>query len=227
MTGTPPIASPEPDASRPAARDDGALLEALRQGDERAFLALVDRYQAAMLRVARAYVSAAAAEDVAQEAWLGVVRGAERFEGRSSVKTWLFRIVVYCARTRRARDGRSVPLSALEAEGGEDDAGPAVDPDRFLDVASRYPGHWASPPQPFAEERLISAEAARRVREEIERLPPSQRAVITLRDVEGLEAREACDLLGLTEANQRVLLHRARSRVRAALERHLGEEGRP
>jgi RNA polymerase sigma-70 factor (ECF subfamily) len=202
-----------------------ALLQALRAGDEAAFLQLVDRYNASMIRIARAFVATrAAAEDVAQDTWLGVVKGVERFEGRSSFKTWLFQLVVNCAQTRGAREGRSVPFSALEAQG---DDGPAVDPDRFHDASSRYAGHWASPPKPWADRALIDGETVRLASAEIERLPTAQRAVITMRDVEGLDAREVCDLLGISEGNQRVLLHRARCRVRASLERHLRREERP
>jgi RNA polymerase sigma-70 factor (ECF subfamily) len=206
-------------------RDDASLVVALREGDEEAFLALVERHHRSMIRVARAYVGAeAAAEDVAQEAWLGVVKGIERFEGRCSVKSWLFRIVVYLAKARRAREARVVPLSALEDDGPDE---PAVDPDRFQPASSPFANNWSRPPERWADERLASAEAARLVRLEIERLPANQRAVITLRDVEGLEAGEVCAALGLSEGNQRVLLHRARARVRAGLEAVFHGEGRP
>lgn len=204
--------------------EEGLLVE-LRSGDEGAFLQLVDRYNASMIRIARAYVGTrAAAEDVAQDAWLAVLNGIERFEGRSSLKTWLFRIVVNSARARGAREGRLVPFSALETR---DDEGLAADPDRFHDASSRYAGNWASPPQPWAEQALIANETIRLVQAEIGRLPARQRAVITMRDVEGLEAREVCDLLGVSETNQRVLLHRARSQVRAALEQQLTSGGVP
>jgi RNA polymerase sigma-70 factor (ECF subfamily) len=208
----------------PLPRDEGGLVAALRRGDEAAFLALVDRYHRAMVRVARAYLpTIAAAEDAVQEAWLGVLKGIAGFEGRASVRSWIFRITVYCAKTRRAREGWLVPVSALEDDG---DDGPAVDPDRFQPDGARYANHWSRPPEPWAEERLQQAETAALVKAEIERLPPSQRTVITLRDVEGLDAAEVCGILGITEGNQRVLLHRARSKVRAAMERHMEKEGR-
>jgi RNA polymerase sigma-70 factor, ECF subfamily len=208
----------------PVAGDEWDLVAALRDGDEAAFLALVNRYHRAMVRVARAYLpSDASAEDAAQEAWLGVFQGIDRFEGRASVKSWIFRIAVYCAKTKRDREGRLVPMSWLEDEGEEE---PAVDPDRFQAEGSRYPNHWSRPPEPWAEERLQAAETAALAKEEIDRLPPSQRTVITLRDVEGLDGAEVCELLGISEGNQRVLLHRARSKVRAAMEPHLREGGR-
>jgi RNA polymerase sigma-70 factor (ECF subfamily) len=198
-----------------AAEDDRTLVEALRRGDEDAFAALVDRYSRPMLRLAAAYVrSPAVAEEVVQEAWLGVVAGIDRFEGRSSLKTWIFRILTNVAQTRGAREARSVPFSSLERE-GEDD--PAVDPDRFADD-----GFWASPPRPWdmPDERLLSKETRGRVAQAIEALPPMQRAVISLRDVEGWSSEEVRNVLELSETNQRVLLHRARSRVRSELERY-------
>ena len=209
----------------PGRRDEWELVAALRRGDEGAFLALVNRYHRALVRVARAYLpSEAAAEDAVQEAWLGVLRGIEGFEGRASVKSWIFRIAVYCARTRRARDGRLVPMSSLEDD-GED--GPAVDPDRFQPEGARYANNWSRPPEAWTDERLDAAETAGLVKAEIERLPPNQRTVVTLRDVEGLDSAEVCAILGISEGNQRVLLHRARSKVRAAMERHMKEGGRP
>lgn len=205
----------------PASGDEAALVAALRAGDERAFTALVERHHGAMVRVARAFVaSAAVAEEAAQEAWLGVLRGIDRFEGRASVKAWIFQIVVNCARSRGALERRSIPLSALD----DPDApgAPAVDPARFLDEGhAEWPGHWASPPEPWADERLAARETVERVLAAIDALPPAQRRVILMRDVEGFSAEEACAMLELSEGNQRVLLHRARSKVRAALERHL------
>jgi RNA polymerase sigma-70 factor (ECF subfamily) len=216
---TTPAGSPNP-----ARRGEWELVAALRKGDEEAFLALVSRYHRAMVRVARAYLpSEAAAEDAVQEAWLGVLKGIEGFEGRASVKSWIFRIAVYCAKTRRARDGRLVPESSL-ADDGED--GPAVDPDRFQPEGARYANNWSQPPEAWADERLQAAETVALVKSEIERLPPSQRTVITLRDVEGLDSDEVCGILAISEGNQRVLLHRARSKVRAAMERHMKEGGR-
>jgi RNA polymerase sigma-70 factor, ECF subfamily len=188
---------------------DARLLAGLRAGDEAAFVELVRRYSPTLLRVARGYVpTRAIAEEVVQETWLGVVRGIDRFEGRSTVKTWLFRIAVNRARTRGAREPRTVPL-------GESVDGPSVDPDRFLSADHpRWPGHWAVEPAQIVE----TAETVAHVREAIERLPAMQRAVITLRDVHGWDGAEVCDALELSEGNQRVLLHRARSRVRADLE---------
>lgn len=197
---TVPAVNPDPDAR---------LLAGLRAGEEAAFVELVRRYSPALLRVARAYVpSRAMAEDVVQETWLGVVRGIDRFEGRSTVKTWLFRIAVNRARTRGAREPRTLPF--------EDSVdGPSVDPDRFLPVDHpKWPGHWAVEPAEIVE----TAETVAHVHEAIERLPAMQRAVITLRDVHGWDGAEVCDALELSDGNQRVLLHRARSRVRADLE---------
>ena len=195
------------------------LLERLRRGDESAFVELVERYQASMVRLARTFVpSDAVAEEVAQEAWLGVLNGIDRFEGRSSLKTWIFRILVNRARTRGVRESRSVPFTSLEREGEEGE--PTVAPDRFRDD-----GFWGAPPRPWEdqpEERLLSAETRRVIRDAIDMLPASQRRVIDLRDVEGLSAQEVVDLLDLTEVNQRVLLHRARAKVRQALEDYFG-----
>lgn len=220
------MASSETTERRGAAPDpDAALLARLRAGDEAAFATLVDRYGPLLRRVARMHVrSEAAAEDVVQETWLGVLRGLERFEGRSSLKTWLVRIAQNRARTRGERDARSVPLSSLAS--AVDAAGRAVDADRFLDAGHpRWPGHWAAAPRPWEmpEERLLGRETLEVVREAIAALPERQAAVIALRDVEGLSSEEVCDALGLSEGNQRVLLHRARARVREALAVHLGE----
>jgi RNA polymerase sigma-70 factor, ECF subfamily len=193
--------------------EEARLVQALRAGDEEAFRTLMREYGAAMLRVAQMYVSSrAVAEEVVQEAWLGVLRGIGRFEGRSSLKTWLFRIVANTAKTRGVREARSVPFSSL----GDDDE-PAVDPDRFLGAEERFPGHWAAPP----EGRVLADEALEVIEREIERLPPAQRAVITLRDVQGFTSEEVRNALDLTETNQRVLLHRARSKVRSALEEYM------
>ena len=206
---------------------DAELLTRLRRGDEHAFRTLVGRHHATMLRVARLHVrDRQAAEEVVQETWLAVVQGLERFEERSTLKTWLFRILTNRAKTRGEREARSVPFSAviLAETTGED---PAVDPDRFQGPHDRYPRQWAAPParwETLPDERLLSQETLREIDAAIEQLPPAQRAVIRLRDVEGWEADEVCEALGLTSANQRVLLHRARSKVRGALERYLGDE---
>jgi RNA polymerase sigma-70 factor, ECF subfamily len=201
-----------------------ALVVALKRGDEAAFLELVDRHHALMVRVAQGYVrSRAVAEEVAQEAWLGVLHGISGFESRSTLKTWIFRIVVNRAKTRAERERRTVPFSAFE--GPEDES--AVEPSRFLDAHHpRWPGHWAQSPQRWdelPEDCLLSRETLALAREAIDELPARQREVILLRDVDGWSPEEVCEALGLSEGNQRVLLHRARSRVRAALEEHLGE----
>jgi RNA polymerase sigma-70 factor (ECF subfamily) len=199
---------------------DAALIEGLRAGEDAAFAELMRLYGAGMLRVAQMYVpSRAIAEEVVQEAWLGVLKGIGRFEGRSSLKTWLFRIVANTAKTRGVRESRSIPFSSL-GDGGADE--PTVDPDRFLGDGERFPGHWAVPPQSWAPEgRLLAREAMDLIEREIGRLPPSQQAVITMRDVQGLSSEEVCNALDLTETNQRVLLHRARAKVRNALEEYM------
>jgi RNA polymerase sigma-70 factor (ECF subfamily) len=201
-------------------QQDTRLLEGLRAGDEAAFLELMREHGGAMLRVAMMYVpSRAIAEEVVQEAWLGVLKGIGSFEGRSSLKTWLFRIVSNTAKTRGVREARSVPFSSLGGETGDE---PTVDPDRFLGSGERFPGHWAIPPQAWApESRLLSDEALDVIEREIDRLPAAQRAVITMRDVEGFTSEEVCNALDLSETNQRVLLHRARARVRGALEEYM------
>jgi RNA polymerase sigma-70 factor (ECF subfamily) len=204
--------------------DDAALVEALKRGDEDAFAALVRRYHASLLRLAMMYVATREqAEDVVAETWLGVLNGIDRFEGRSSLKTWIFRILVNRAKTKGVRERRSVPFSSLEGAG--DEGAPSVDPARFAEA-----GFWSAPPNTWEgipEERLLSAETRMLVEDAIGRLPDLQRAVITLRDVQGFTAEEARDLLDLTDANQRVLLHRARSKVRARLEEYLSPAGSP
>jgi RNA polymerase sigma-70 factor, ECF subfamily len=196
--------------------DDLRLLERAREGDEDAFAALVRRYSPSLLRVAQMYVpSRSVAEDVVQETWLGVVRGLDRFEGRSSFRTWLFRILVNRAKTRGVRERRTVPFAALSAEDSDDDE-PAVDPTRFSQE-----GFWGAPPRRWDEDpesALRSKEALRIAREAIDKLPETQRTVITMRDLEGFPSDEVRNVLGITETNQRVLLHRARAKVRQALE---------
>lgn len=205
-------------------RAEEPLVERARDGDEAAFAELVRRYSPSLLRVARMYVATDAdAGDVVQETWLAVLRGLERFEGRSSFKTWLFRILVNRAKTRGVREHRSVPFSSVGAGDGAagggsgDDDEPVVDPLRFAGD-----GRWASPPRRWDEEdpeqALRSSEALRIAREAIDRLPERQRIVITLRDLEGLSSDEVRNALDLSETNQRVLLHRARAKVRQALE---------
>ena len=202
---------------------DAQLVEALRAGDEDAFARLVREYQPSLVRVARIYVSSqAAAEEVAAETWLAVLNGLDRFEGRSSLRTWIFRILTNIAKTRGQRDGRTLPFSALEDPGRVPEA--ALDADRFLGPEHpRWPGHWAVRPEPWPEDAVIAAETQARLAEAIEALPPAQRAVISLRDVEGWSSEEVRNALELSETNQRVLLHRARAKVRRALESYLGE----
>jgi len=207
---------------------ESELLERLRAGDEAAFMALVDRHGPLMLRIALGHVSSrAVAEEVVQEAWLGVLQGLERFEGRSSLKTWIMRIVANRARTRGERERRTVPMSSLAP--ADEDSEPAVDPGRFRPADDpRYPGGWTVPPQSWAalpEERLLAGETLHRVHSAIGRLPPRQQEVIVLRDVEGWDAEEVCEALELSMGNQRVLLHCARSKVRGELEHYLGDLG--
>ena len=209
----------------PAAAPAGEaeLIAALRGGDEAAFVALVERYQSALLRVAQMYVaSRAAAEDVVQETWLGLLQGLGRFEGRSSLKTWLFRILTNRAKTRGQRESRSVAFSALA--GDEDADEPAVDPGWFHPAGSPDAGWWLGHPRSWQaepEQRMLSQETQALLRQAIEALPLQQREVISLRDVEGWSSDEVCNILNITDTNQRVLLHRARSKVRRALEQYL------
>jgi RNA polymerase sigma-70 factor (ECF subfamily) len=205
--------------------NDSLLVDALRRGDESAFSWLLDTYHRPLHRTAVSFVgSGATADEVVQETWLAVITGIDRFEGRSSLKTWIYRILMNIARTRGAREARSVPFSSAgpDTEGSSGDE-PAFSPDRFSQ-RGRWAGHWTAPPEPWDElsdDRLLAEETLGLVRAAIEQLPERQRVVITLRDLDGLSAAEVCDLLDLTEANQRVLLHRARARVRDALEDHL------
>jgi RNA polymerase sigma-70 factor (ECF subfamily) len=188
--------------------DDARLLERLRAGDEAAFVALVAGHHDAMLRLATNFVSSrAVAEEVVQDTWLGVLRGIDRFEGRSSLRTWLLAIVVNRARTTGVRESRSFAVADIE---------PAVDRARFDSS-----GAWAAPPEHWleeTEERLGAAALAGHINAALEQMPPRQRAVVTLRDVDGLDSDEVCEVLSLSQANQRVLLHRGRSHLRRALE---------
>jgi RNA polymerase sigma-70 factor, ECF subfamily len=201
--------------------DEVELLGRLRAGDERAFETLVRRHYGTMLAVARTHVATrAVAEEVVQEAWLGVLKGLDRFEGRSSLSTWILRIVVNIAKTRGVREARSVPYSSFAPEGDE----PAVQPDRFRGPGDAFPGHWRAYPGDWSrlpEHVLHQRETLSLVMRAIAELPSAQRAVITMRDVQGCEPHEVCAVLDLSDGNQRVLLHRARARVRAQLERHL------
>jgi RNA polymerase sigma-70 factor (ECF subfamily) len=207
--------------------DDRVLLAAVRRGDETAFRQLIDRYHPSLIRIATLFVrDYGVAEEVAQETWIGVLRGLDRFEGRSSFRTWVFSILANQARRRGERERRVVPFSAL-SQPSDQDAEPAVEPERFLPPGNEWAGHWASEPSPWPvnpEAALLATEARHEIERAIAALPANQRAVITLRDVEGWDASEVCNVLELTATNQRVLLHRARSRVRRALERYLEGE---
>jgi RNA polymerase sigma-70 factor (ECF subfamily) len=205
--------------------NDAQLVAALRARDEAAFMELVRRYHASLFRVAQIYVpSRAVAEEVIQETWLGVLKGIDRFEGRSSLKTWIFRVLTNIAKTRAQYEGRHIPFSALDQPGRVPE--PAVAADRFLPPDDpQWPGGWAAPPASWRpDDRLVAKETRELVADAIERLPPNQRAVISLRDVEGWGSEEVCEVLGVSESNQRVLLHRARSKLRAELERYLRGE---
>jgi RNA polymerase sigma-70 factor (ECF subfamily) len=207
------------------ADDEQALLEGLRSRDERAFEALCDAYTPTLLRVARSYVrDRAVAEEVVQETWLGVLNGLDRFQGRSSLKTWIFKILTNIAASRGMRERRTVPFSSLAAASEEADE-PSVDPERFLpDDHPRFPNHWWLGPVGWQtpEDGLLSGETRRVILEAIEQLPAAQRVAVTLRDIEGWSAEEVARILETTEGNQRVLLHRGRTKVRAALENYFG-----
>jgi RNA polymerase sigma-70 factor (ECF subfamily) len=192
---------------------DDALLGPLRAGNEEAFVTLVGRHNHSMLRIARSFVpNAAVAEEVVQDTWMAVVRGIANFEGRSSLRSWLVGILVNRARSTGAREHRSEPVETHQA---------AVDACRFDEG-----GHWISPPQHFAqdvEDRVSAAELSQRIRSSLDGLPARQRQVVTLRDIEGLNSKEVCDLLDISEGNQRILLHRGRSRLREELEAEFGK----
>jgi RNA polymerase sigma-70 factor, ECF subfamily len=194
--------------------DDVELVARLRSGDEDAFVDLVDRYHTSLLRLANTFVpSHSVAEEVVQETWLGVVRGIDRFEGRSSLKTWLFRILINRARSAGVREHRHAVAPSVD---------PAVAPERFA-----TDGHWCDPPPSWTDEaldRLAAADAMAAISRGLADLPDAQRQVVMLRDVEGLAAEEVCALLGVSDGNQRVLLHRGRSRLRNRLERELGKD---
>ncbi len=194
-----------------------AVVERLLAGDEAAFSDLVTAHHASLVRLALTFVSdRGAAEEVVQETWLGVIKGLPSFERRSSLKTWIFRILVNRARTRGARDGRVVNFSAL---GGPDEDQSAI-ADRFS-----AQGRWIQPPSNWREQNpedlLLRREVVDSLQEAVANLPPNQRAVMTMRDLDGVEAPEVCNILGISETNQRVLLHRARTKIRTALEDHL------
>lgn len=220
----PPTHQPAPPNAAPIGYEhDLQLVAALRNRDEAAFMWLADKYHLSLVRLATLFVKdQAVAEEVAQETWIGVLRGIDRFEGRSSLKTWIYRILTNTAKTRAQRENRSIPFSAW---GNADESiEPSVEPDRFLPATDpRWSRHWASEPQPWTnipEDLFLSKETQAVIRRAIDQLPATQRAVITRRDMEGWSSAETCNVLEISETNQRVLLHRARAKVRRALEQY-------
>lgn len=205
--------SDRPSALR-SSGDDEAILRALKEGDERVFTELVERWSGAMLRMALVHLDRrAVAEEVVQEAWLAVLRGVDRFEGRSALRTWVLGIVVHLARARARVERRWAPFALASR--------PAVEPARFRpSEAAEWPDHWATGPVawPTPEDELLAGETREVILRALEELPPAQREVLVLRDIEGCSAEETCNALGLSDTNQRVLLHRARSRARQAIE---------
>ena len=208
-------------AGHTATGADGQTVAALRAGDECAFRELFARNYPMMKRVARGYVASdAVAEEIVQDTWMAIVTGIERFEGRAALGTWMFSILTNQAKSHGARERRAVPFASIAPADVEE---PAVDSDRFQKDDEAWPGHWATPPRPWQkpERRLLSLEARDQLKEALSQLPERQRLIVVLRDVEGLPAEEVCDLLELSQENQRVLLHRGRSRLRAFLEEYL------
>jgi RNA polymerase sigma-70 factor (ECF subfamily) len=204
------------------AGDERELVAALRAGDESAFARLVEDWSRPMLLLARGFVSTeASAEEVVQDTWLAVIRGLDGFEGRSALRTWVYRILVNIAKARGVREHRSIPWSSL----GDEDTGPTVDPDLFRGPGDAFAGGWRSFPQEWrsAEDGVLDREVRDHLRRALEQLPDRQRIVLTLRDVIGCGSEEVCDLLEVSAANQRVLLHRARAAARLALSRYLSQ----
>jgi len=198
-------------------------LAALRRGDQLAFMALVRRLHPSMVRVASSLVSSReVGEEVAQDAWVAVLEELDRFEGRSSLRTWIFRILTNLAKTRRARERRSTPFSTLAVQ--SESADPVVSPEAFFGSGHRWSGHWSTPVHPWElpEESVLSAELGGVIQEALDQLPPAQRAVVVLRDCQSFSSVEVRELLDLSEGNQRVLLHRGRQRVRAAIGEYAG-----
>jgi RNA polymerase sigma-70 factor, ECF subfamily len=207
-------------ARRPWAQDE-QIVAALRAGDERAFRDLFQRHNPAMKRVARGYVhSDAVAEEIVQETWVGILTGIDRFEGRCALGTWIISILVNQAKTHCTRERRTLPFSSISP--GDRDR-PAVDADRFQKDDEAWPGHWATPPRPWQkpDRRMLSLEARELLKKALSELPDRQRLIVALRDVDGRSSGEVCGLLGLSRENERVLLHRGRSRLRAALEEYV------
>jgi RNA polymerase sigma-70 factor, ECF subfamily len=227
VAGNPPSRSDDLAPRAASQRDrcsEGAVVEALRDGDERAFRELFRRKHGMMKRIARGFVgSDAVAEEIVQETWLAVVNGIDGFESRSSLDTWISSILVNQARKHGVRERRSVPFCCVGSPGSD---APSVDPDEFEQEDGAYPGHWATGPRPWQspERRLLSLEAREHLKEALGQLPERQRLVVGLRDVEGRSSEEVCALLDLSEENQRVLLHRGRSRLRASLDGYLAGE---
>jgi RNA polymerase sigma-70 factor, ECF subfamily len=202
---------------------DEQTVAALRAGDERAFRELFTRTYPMMKRVARSYVASdAVAEEVVQDAWMAIMTGIDRFQGRSALGTWIFSILTNQAKTHSARERRAVPFSSVASGDAEK---PVVDPDRFQKDDDAWPGHWATPPRPWQkpERRLLSLETREHLKAALAELPGRQQLIVGLRDIDGHSAQEVCDLLGLSPENQRVLLHRGRSRLRAVLEEYFDE----
>ncbi len=206
------------------ASSEDELVIRLKAGDELAFRSLIEEYNAPLRRVARRYVATdAAADEVVQDTWVGVLRGIDRFEQRSSLKTWIYRILLNIARTRGVRDKRSIPFASLAAD---DKDGPTFEPERFQHANDPHPGHWAAFPTRWHDQpeiRAVGHETIAVVRAALEMLPPNQQEVVRLRDIEGWTSAEVCNALELTETNQRVLLHRGRAKLRAALETYFSE----
>jgi RNA polymerase sigma-70 factor, ECF subfamily len=221
VQGVPPVDDPPADGALPA---DVVIVARLCDRDEAMFTTLVDAWSSGMLRAARAYVADEhTAQDVVQEAWLGVLRGIPGFQARSSLRTWVYRILINCAKTRGVRDARTIPVSSLAPT--DEDYGPTVDPARFRGTDDPYPGHWRSHPLawPSPEDDAVAAETRRQLATALAGLPARQRIVVTLRDADGYTRDEVCELLSISAANQRVLLHRGRAALRATLEAHFAK----
>ena len=203
--------------------DETTLIAALRHGDEAVFAQLVDQHSAPMLLVARGYVpSREIAEEVVQETWIALIKGIDRFEGRSSLRTWLFAVMINIAKTRGVRERRDADAAIAAHTGG------TVDPARFREAGDEWSGHWKDTERPLAfpdtpEGSVLGGELVAVARAELDKLPDRQRVVVTLRDMLGLDSREVCELLDITVANQRVLLHRGRAAIRQVLENYLRE----
>jgi RNA polymerase sigma-70 factor (ECF subfamily) len=208
-------------AGAAGAASEEETVAALRAGDERTFRELFARTYPMMKRVARGYVASdAVAEEIVQDTWMAVVSGIDRFEGRSALGTWIFSILTNQAKTHSRRERRALPFSSVTPSDVEE---PTVDPDRFQSDDEAWPGHWATPPRPWQkpERRLLSLEARDRLKQALAQLPGRQRLIVGLRDIDGHSSEEVCELLGLSQENQRVLLHRGRSRLRAVLEEYV------